>query len=69
MSNVSRSDARPKLITVHESLGYIGVGRTKFYDIVKCGAIRPVKVGRRTLVIRAELDAWIDSLPRIGERS
>jgi excisionase family DNA binding protein len=59
----------PKLISVCNALSYMGVGRTLFYEIVKSGDISPVKIGRRTFVVKSELDAWIANLPRIGGKA
>ncbi|MBT3658740.1 MAG: excisionase [Rhodospirillaceae bacterium] len=37
-----------------------GIGRTFFYDEVKKGEIKPIKIGRRTLVPAIEAKAWQD---------
>ena len=37
-----------------------GIGRTFFYDEVKKGEIKPIKIGRRTLVPDSEAKAWQD---------
>ncbi len=38
------------------------IGRTRLYSEISEGRLRAVKVGRRTLVRAADLDAWLDSL-------
>lgn len=35
-----------------------GIGRTLFYNEVKLGEIKPIKIGNRTLVPVAEANAW-----------
>jgi hypothetical protein len=35
-----------------------GIGRTLFYNEVKLGEIKPIKIGKRTLVPVAEANAW-----------
>ena len=35
-----------------------GIGRTLFYDEVKRGEIKLIRIGRRTLVPDAEAKAW-----------
>ena len=35
-----------------------GIGRTFFYDEVKRGEIKPIKIGKRTLVPDTEAKAW-----------
>jgi excisionase family DNA binding protein len=54
----------PRLLTIRQTTQIAGLGRTTLYRLISEGAIRPVKVGRRTLVIVAELDEWLVSLPR-----
>ncbi|WP_005035578.1 helix-turn-helix domain-containing protein [Holophaga foetida] len=48
--------------TVNEFLTANRIGRTKFYELVQQGVIRPIKVGRRTLVPRVEMEAWVRRL-------
>jgi hypothetical protein len=45
--------------SVDEFCHSFGIGRTLFYAQVKAGAIRTVKVGKRTLVPIAERDAFL----------
>ncbi len=35
-----------------------GIGRTLFYEEVKRGEIKPIKIGKRTLVPVSEAKAW-----------
>ena len=37
-----------------------GIGRTLFYDEVKRGEIKTIKIGKRTLVPDSEARAWQD---------
>jgi excisionase family DNA binding protein len=47
---------KPITVTVATALAVTGIGRTKFYELVKEGRIRTVAIGRRTLVIFADLE-------------
>ena len=44
-----------------------GIGRTFFYDEVKRGEIKPIKIGKRTLVPVSEAKAWQDRKARASK--
>jgi excisionase family DNA binding protein len=50
---------RPITVTVPVALAITGIGRTKFYELVKDGRIRTLKIGTRTLVVYASLEALV----------
>ncbi len=50
------------LITVPEFIRLYAISRTSFYDQVKKGNLRLIKRGRRTLVAKADADAWLETL-------
>jgi excisionase family DNA binding protein len=47
---------KPITVTVATALAVTGLGRTKFYELVKEGRIRTIAIGRRTLVVFANLE-------------
>lgn len=53
--------------TVSEFLNVYGIGRTKFYDLVKKGRLPIKKVGKRSLIKKVDADAWLNSLPEASE--
>lgn len=53
----------PIYITIAEGTRRWGVGRTKFYELLKANGLRTIKVGRRTLVDVRSGDAFFDALP------
>jgi excisionase family DNA binding protein len=55
-----------KLLSVRDAKSRLGFGLTKFYDEVKSGRIQLLKAGRRTLISEAEIDRYIEALPRHG---
>lgn len=63
---VPASMAGLQLLSVDQALALLGVGRTSFYELVSQGRIAPVKLGRRTLVRAADLQAFIAALPVAG---
>jgi excisionase family DNA binding protein len=58
MSNVLAS-------SVPEACRRIGIGRTMFYELVKHGDVRVIRIGSRTLVPESELQKLVAS--RLGE--
>jgi excisionase family DNA binding protein len=40
-----------------------GVGRSFLYDEISAGRLVAKKAGRRTLILEADLNAWLASLP------
>lgn len=51
----------PLAVTVDDACGRIGIGRSKFYQLVAEGQIRIIKIGRRTLVRYEELESLLNS--------
>lgn len=54
---------RPMAYSVSDVIEMIGIGRTKFYQLVSAGKIKTRKIGNRTVVLAAHLNAWLASLP------
>ena len=47
-----------ELLTVPDFCGATGLGRTSVYHLLKTGALTAVKVGRRTLIRREDMEMW-----------
>jgi excisionase family DNA binding protein len=52
--------------TIAETLALTGLGRDKLYSLINEGRLPAHKLGRRTLVIATDLEAFLKSLPVIG---
>lgn len=50
-------------LSVAEACERLRIGRTKFYALVKAGLVPVRKLGNRTIVRTADLDAFVDALP------
>lgn len=49
-----------RLLTIKEAMKYLKIGRTTLYKLIKEGKIKPVKIGKRTLIDKADLDRLIE---------
>ena len=47
---------KPLAVTVKEAEELIGIGHTKFYELIRTGIIKTFTVGRRRLVVYASLE-------------
>jgi excisionase family DNA binding protein len=50
---------------VREFCDRYGICRDTFYGEVKRGRLRALKVGKRTLVLKSDAEAWATSLPEL----
>jgi hypothetical protein len=41
------------------------VGQTFTYQQIKCGSLRAVKAGGRTLILRRDAESWVRALPEM----
>ena len=50
------------LISVEKAALLLGIGRTQIYSLIAHGAITSVKIGRRRLVVKRDLDDFVGRL-------
>jgi excisionase family DNA binding protein len=50
-------------ITVREACQFSGLGKTSIYKLVRAGKLTPRKFGKRTLIVRSELESLLLALP------
>jgi excisionase family DNA binding protein len=53
------SNATPLAWSIDSACHRAGIGRTKIYALIKDGELRPIKIGRRTLIPESELQKFI----------
>jgi excisionase family DNA binding protein len=53
--------------SVSEAAETIGCGATSVYDLIKTGRLKARKLGQRTLILRDDLQAFLNTLPVMGE--
>jgi excisionase family DNA binding protein len=57
-------DTIPSLYTVSEARGKLGLGTTRFYELLKQGRLDARKLGSKTVITSESLAAYIENLPR-----
>ena len=50
-------------LSVSEACAVAGIGRTKIYQAITDGTLKARKCGKRTLVLRDDLRAFLSALP------
>ena len=62
------SDATRGAYTVERACRRLGdIGRTTVYGLIAAGKLEAVKLGSRTLITAASIDALLASLPRVAK--
>jgi excisionase family DNA binding protein len=54
----------PLAYSVNETLAKLGIGPDKLYKIIKAKQLPARKLGKRTLILASDLNAFIESLPQ-----
>ena len=52
------------LVSVEQAAAILGIGRTRFFDLVMSNAVTSVKIGRRRLIVRSSLTEFVECLVR-----
>jgi excisionase family DNA binding protein len=58
----------PIALSIREAAASAAAGGTTIYAALKSGELRAVKRGRRTLILQADLRAWLEGLPALSLR-
>ena len=53
-------------LTVTEACKYLGVGRTKLYELISENALQTILIGGRRIVLRRSIDRLIDEAINLG---
>ena len=49
-------------LSIEDAMASTGIGRTKLYEVIGSGALRAHKLGKRTLILKSDLDAFLAGL-------
>jgi excisionase family DNA binding protein len=52
--------------SIPEVMARVGVGRDKLYCLIREGKLPARKLGRKTLILASDLEAFLEALPRLG---
>ena len=65
MDTISRA-ADCAAYSVPQVMAKIGVGRDKLYHLIREGKLPARKLGRKTLILASDLEAFLEALPKMG---
>ena len=49
-------------LSIEEARAATGLGRTKLYQLINSGELKARKIGKRTIILRDDLDAFLSGL-------
>tara|TARA_R110000868_G_scaffold305573_7_gene566634 strand:- start:16693 stop:16938 length:246 start_codon:yes stop_codon:yes gene_type:complete len=58
----------PAVLTINEFSEWAKTGKTKIYEEIGSGALRAIKIGRRTLIPMDAALSWLNAQPTVGGR-
>ncbi|RYC33880.1 DNA-binding protein [Lichenibacterium minor] len=65
MRNDNEQDTTGRVgLSVDEACHVAGIGKTRMYELLRSGSVPARRIGRRIIILRSDLLAWMDALPR-----
>jgi excisionase family DNA binding protein len=61
--NVTSTELQPEGLSIVEACRVAGIGRTKIYEAIASGSLKARKFGKRTIILRTELQSFLSALP------
>lgn len=58
----TRAKTLPRLLAIKQVIYELGISRTAIYELIECGKLKTVKIGRRRLVPIEAIEEFIASL-------
>jgi excisionase family DNA binding protein len=65
MQTVSRA-ADCAAYSIPQVMAKVGIGRDKLYCLIREGKLPARKLGRKTLILASDLEAFLEALPKLG---
>ena len=63
MTDTVTLPAEPLAVGIIDATRLLGVGRSTLFEEIRAGRLQARKAGRRTLILRDDLRAWLNTLP------
>ena len=63
MTEIEKVPGRRKAYSLREVGGLINTGQTKLFELIKSGQLKTRKLGRKRLVLDADLQHFLEELP------
>jgi excisionase family DNA binding protein len=67
-SKLDGDNAAPRLLSIRQAAREINIGRTAVCGLLRDGKLKSVKIGRRRLIPRDAIEAFIAGLTNQGAR-
>ncbi|MFD1950671.1 helix-turn-helix domain-containing protein [Sphingomonas arantia] len=64
-TNPASPALKPRTIQINDAAAYLSISRSSIYRLIETKRVRSIKVGRRTLVDVASLDAFVTNAPTV----
>lgn len=65
---MEHANIEPELLTGDEVRRILSIGKSLYWDLIWSGKLPSKRIGRRVLVSREALTAFIDALPSASQR-
>lgn len=67
---IGGSDMKPLLtMSIEETRAATGLGRTKLYQLINNGELKARKIGKRTVILKDDLEAFLKNLPSYNSQN
>ena len=64
--NTAINDLPREGLSILEACQVAGIGRSKIYEAIGEGSLKARKLGKRTIILRSELQRFLSALPEIA---
>jgi excisionase family DNA binding protein len=61
-------EPEPVCVRVSTAMRLLGIGKTKLYELVATGDLETIRIGRRTLIMQASIDAFVARLREAAQK-